>query len=43
MRERARIEGEELMKRSANQKAYFQLKLDLEGNRKSLGEGNMVT
>ena len=43
LRERARNEGEELRKKSAHQKAFFQLKLDLEGKRKNLGEGNMLT
>ena len=43
LRERARNEGEELRRKSNHQKAYFQLKLDLKGKRKILGEGNMVT
>ena len=40
---RARHEGAELKKMAANKKAFFQMRLDLEGKRKNLGRGNILT
>ena len=40
---RARQEGAELKKMAANKKAFFQMRLDLEGKRKNLGRGNILT
>ena len=40
---RARQEGVELKKMAANKKAFFQMRLDLEGKRKNLGRGNILT
>ena len=40
---RATAEGEDLKKLAQKKKAFFQMRLDLEGNRKRLGKGNIVT
>ena len=40
---RARLEGAELKKMAANKRAFFQMRLDLEGKRKNLGRGNILT
>ena len=40
---RARQEGVELKKMAANKKAFFQMRLDLEGKRNNLGRGNILT
>ena len=39
----ARKEGSELVKEAARKKFFFQQKMTLEGKRKSLGKGNIVT
>ena len=43
MRDKAMEEGRDLVKEATNKKAFFQLRLDLEGNRKQLGKGNIVS
>ena len=39
----ARLQGAELQREAAKKKFYFQQKMELEGNRKTLGKGNIVT
>ena len=41
--QRAMQEGRDMKKEAQNKKFFFQQKLDLEGKRKQLGKGNMVT
>ena len=43
MANRAVNEGRNLRKEAENKKRYFQQKLNLEGNRKKLGKGNIIT
>ena len=41
--DQARLQGRDLQKEAARKKYYFQQKMNLEGNRKSLGAGNIIT
>ena len=43
MANRAVNEGRNLRKEAETKKRYFQQKLNLEGNRKKLGKGNIIT
>ena len=40
---RARLQGQELQREAARKKFYFQQKMALEGKRKVLGKGNIIT
>ena len=40
--DQARLQGRDLQKEAARKKYYFQQKMNLEGNRKSLGSGNIA-
>ena len=42
-RREAMAEGANLKKKAASKKAFFSMKMDLEGNRKDLGKGNIVS
>ena len=42
-RREAMAEGANLKKKAASKKAFFSMKMDLEGNRKELGKGNIVS
>ena len=42
-RREAMTEGANLKKKAASKKAFFSMKMDLEGNRKELGKGNIVS
>ena len=39
----ARSEGTDLQREAARKKFFFQQKMELEGSRKKLGQGNIVT